>query len=303
MRALSLMACCICACLLLGASAAAGDPAAPDPDAIFLKARQIWDAQAYPTRINYVVAVRVVQNGVAATSHYAGEYAPATKDLHVVATSDEQLVQGHVSEGINVRITREAYGKKSVSIPVNSETPADFLGVPLLEPTYSFGLAHLQGPVAQTAAPQVTLDEPEPGIIGSVIARTRTYLITYAGEEDSDQGRVHHLFLKPVRDPGRYRLRELWVDTKRYSTVKAVTEGNFTDGPGTRVNWTTTFRTIDGCQYIATEKADAPLKYGAQKFEEASISFEQVQAHHGMPPPRFLFSQLPVNRALTEPKQ
>jgi hypothetical protein len=298
MRTLSLMACFVSACLLLGASADS-----PDPDAIFLKARQVWDAQAYPTRIDYIVAVRVVQNGVPATSHYAGEYAPMTKDLHVVASSDEQLAQAHVPEGINVRLTRESYGKKSISIPVNSEAPADFLGVPLLEPTYSFGLAHLQGPLAQSSAPPVALSETEPGIIGTVVARGRTYAISYAGEEDSDQGRVRHLVLKPLRDPGRYRLRELWIETTRYLTVKAVTEGNFTDGPGTHVSWTTTFRTIDGCQYIQTEKANGPLKYGAQKFEEASISFEQVQAHHGMPPPRFLFSQLPIQRALTEPKQ
>lgn len=287
---------------LLLASSAAADQTSPDPNQIFARARTVWDTQAYPTRIDYVVTIRVVQNGLAGKSHYAAEYSPVSEDLHVIATSDEQLAQAHIAEGVNVRITRQSGGKTTMSIPVNAESPTDALGVPLLDPTYSFGLARAHGPFVTEKLEPVP-GEGAPGVIGSVVARARTYDVTYLGEEDYAQGRAHHLALHPLRDPSRYRLREIWIDTARFTTLKAVTEGNFSDGPGTRVNWTTTFQTIDGALYIDTEKANAPLRYGAQKFEDASISFEAIQAHHGMPPPKFLFSQLPVHNALTEPKQ
>ncbi|HXP94440.1 MAG TPA: hypothetical protein VN905_13295 [Candidatus Binatia bacterium] len=288
-----------------GAAERAGaESAAPTPngDDILLKARQVWDAQSYPTRIDYVVAVRVVQNGTAGTKHYAAEFAPASTDLHVTAASNETLANPEPPHGITVRITREARGQKSLSIPVNPEGPADYLGVPLLFPTYSFGLAHPRGLVVEPS-PAPVADSAAPGVIGTVVARTRTYLVTCLGEEDYGQGRAFHLVLRPVRDPGRYRLRELWVDAARYSTLKAVVEGNFADGPGTRVNWMVTFHTVDGAQYIDTETAVGPLKLGpSQKFDEASISFESIQAHHGMPPARFMFEQLPIRNALMEPK-
>jgi hypothetical protein len=288
--------------LLLAASASADEMQAPDANQIFARARTVWDTQAYPTRIDYVVTVRVAKDGVAVKSHYEAEYSPVSADLHVVATSDEQLAQAHVAEGINVRITRQSGGKTTMSIPVNAESPADYLGVPLLDPTYSFGLAHARGPAAaeELEAPPAA---GEPGVIGSVVARARTYDVTYVGLEDYPLGRAHHLALRPLRDPSRYRLRELWVDARNFATVKAITEGNFADGPGTRVTWTTTFQTVDGTLYIDTEKANAPLRYGAQRFDEASISFEAIAPHHGMPAPKFLFSQLPVRNALTEPKQ
>jgi hypothetical protein len=287
--------------LAFATSAGADEAVSPDANQIFARARAVWDTQTYPTRIDYIVTVRVTQNGIPERSHYAAEYSPVSADLHVVATSDEQLAQAHVAEGINVRITRQSGGKTTMSIPVNVESPTDYLGVPLLEPTYSFGLARAHAIVSQKLNPLPP--EEAPGVIGSVVARARTYDISYVGEEEYALGRVHHLSLRPLRDPGRYRLRELWVDTVRFTTVKAVTEGNFVDGPGTRVSWTTTFQTVDGALYIDTEKANAPLRYGAQKFEDATISFETIQAHHGMPPPKFLFSQLPVQNALTEPKQ
>ncbi len=286
----------------IGVSSAQDAPH-PDPERIFAEARRVWDTQVYPTRIDYVVTVRVVQNGVEGVRHYAAEYAPTTNDLHVVATSIEQLAHPEDPHGITIRITREARGQKAFSIPVNPEASLDYLGVPLLAPTYSFGLARSR----DTSVPATPEPSPsagnEPEIIGSVIARARTYAVSYLGEERLPQGLAYHLALRPLRDPGRYRLRELWIEAATYRTLKAVTEGNFTDGPATRVNWTTTFQTIDGAQYIDTEKAEGPLRYGAQKFDEASISFERIRAHHGLPSLQFLFSQLPVKNALTEPKQ
>jgi hypothetical protein len=272
-----------------------------DPGAIFAKAREVWDAQSYPARIAYVVTVRVVRNGVLGEKHYAGEYAPASSDLDVSAESDEQLMQGYVPTGVNFRITRRMAGKTVMSLPVNSEAPVDYLGVPLLHPMYSFGLAHAQS-TEDDPAPDQPPGAAGPSVIGTVVARTRTYAITLLGEEDYPQGHAYHLALRPLRQPGRFRLRELWIDSARFTTVKAVTEGNFVDGPGTRVDWTITFKTIDGAQYIDTETANAPLKDGAAHYDEASISFQSIQAVHGMPPTRFMFSQLPVRNALTEPK-
>jgi hypothetical protein len=304
----SFMATVFSATLLVGAGAsghAATEPAGPpSAEDILLKARQVWDAQIYPSRIDYIVTVRVVQNGVMATKHYEAEYAPASTDLHVTTASNEQLANPEQSHGINIRITREARGQKAFSVPVTSEAPVDNMGVPLLFPTYSFGLAHTKGTGATTpGAPTQTVDDTsEPGVIGTVVSRPRTYAVTNLGLEDYEGGRAFHLSLKPLRDPGKYRLRELWVDSTRFSTVKAVTEGNFVDGPGARANWTITFQTVDGAQYIDTEKAEG-LKVGMTgRFDQASISFEAIQAHHGMPPARFMFQQLPISNALMEPK-
>jgi hypothetical protein len=289
----------VAALFALFSAGAAAQTSSLNPDAIFAKARAVWDAQAYPARIDYIVIVRVVKNGAPATEHFAGEYAPASSDLHVIAVSDEQLANPEVPHGVDLRITRRWAGKTVMSVPVTSDSPDDYLGVPLLQPMYSFGLAGAQGgepeeePVDGTAGPQV---------IGTVIARTRTYAIANLGEEAYGAGRAYHLALRPLRDPGRYRLRELWVDTGNFATLKAITEGNFVTGPGTRVNWTITFKTIDGAQYIDTETADAPLRAGPHdQFDAASIAFESIEPRHGMPPMQFMFAQLPVHNALTEP--
>lgn len=276
------------------------DDAQPSADEIFSKARKVWDTQAYPVRLDYVVTVRVVENGKPAMSHYAGEYVPGSKDLHVTAMANEQLANPEAPYGFTVKITRRVNGKNVMAIPVNSEGTEDYLGVPLLDPTYSFGLSAR----INTIGPEpVETDAPDaPGVIGSVVARARLYKVTLLGVEPYGQGHAYHLALTPLRDPRRFRLRELWVDTTRYVTLKALTEGNFSGGPGTHVNWTITFQTIDGALYIDTETAVAPLRYGPRRYDEATISFGSIQAVHGLPPTRFLFDQLPVQNALTEPK-
>src|SRR5579875_2160587 len=116
----------VCVLAAIGVSSAQDAPH-PDPERIFAEARRVWDTQVYPTRIDYVVTVRVVQNGVEGVRHYAAEYAPTTNDLHVVATSIEQLAHPEDPHGITIRITREARGQKAFSIPVNPEASLDYL--------------------------------------------------------------------------------------------------------------------------------------------------------------------------------
>lgn len=296
-------------CLVLGPGVAARvgaqtdarqTEAQPTADEIFAKARRVWDTQPYPVRLDYIVTVRVIENGKSETSHYTGEYAPGSKDLHVTAMAAEQLVNPDAPHGFTVKITRRFNGKNVMAIPINKEASEDYLGVPLLDPTYSFGLAGRIETVGPEPLP--TNDANAPGVIGTVIARAKLYSVTLLGIEPYGEGRAYHLALTPLRDPRRYRLRELWVDAARFVTLKALTEGNFAEGPGTRVNWTITFQTIDGAQYIDTETAAAPLHYGPRHFEEATISFGSIQARHGLPPTKFLFEQLPLQNVLTEPK-
>jgi hypothetical protein len=261
------------AVIALVAAIAAAPPAVPPlagAETIFERARDVWTNQVYPPVLQYVVTVRVSQRGVERANHYSARYAAVDGLIDVTAFSAEETAHPYVARGINV--TFDVQGRHVWQLS-RDPAPTDYLGVPILTPAYSFGVA--RRPAAFVAAPS-TLESPLP-TIGSVGTRQREYDLTLAGMEICDGVNAYHLVLRPLRDPTRNRLREMWVGATSYATLKLVTAGNFTTGPSIDVPWTIRFTSIGGVQYVSQESADAPLDFGgSRRYERAVISFEAI---------------------------
>jgi hypothetical protein len=229
--------------------------------------------------------------------------------VHVTMQSDEERAHHYVPHGINVKFTfgigfgdvagppvPQGTMVKKVSAP---EQGPDTLGVPILAPNYDFGIS---GPVYSNTT-QPTLNS---GLrtIASVRAVNRVYEITLSGIERIGSATAYHLQLQPVTEPDRHRLRELWIDTQSYAVLKAVTLGNFTRGPSLAVPWEITYQQIGGVEYIDSERALSPLKYGYGKtYDEASISFREIAPVKGLEPLALSIGNPDSRYALTEPAE
>jgi hypothetical protein len=107
--------------------------AAPDPYQIFGNARAYWHEQRYPMLLDYAIAVDVTEGGNERVEHYRSEYDAVQGVVSVDPMSDYQLAHPVVPKGIDLGI---------LGFRLNKPLPAvDWLGVPHLAPTYSFGMA------------------------------------------------------------------------------------------------------------------------------------------------------------------
>ncbi|MHB8146911.1 MAG: hypothetical protein ACYDGM_06565 [Vulcanimicrobiaceae bacterium] len=273
----------------------------PNPYDIFARAREFWSAQIYPPYLSYDVVVRVDEGAAAKTERYRSQYDATDNAIWVDPVSDYELAHPVRPTGFNFGILFFPIGKP---LP-----PIDFLGVPLLAPNYSFGMAPFvpaDPPQARDAAqivaavraqfndpnPRKGIASPHPSpsglhVIGSVTAFKRDYRIALLGVANVDGRPCYRLQLSPVREAHTYRLRELWIDERTYATVKLREALNFVNGPGTAVPWTVTFAEIAGAQYVASERADAPMSYRGLVYRHASVAFENIRTRT-LPPQRML---------------
>lgn len=261
------------------------------PDDIFEKARQFWYAQKYPPYLNYVVTVTVTEKNKIRSEHYLSAYNATTGAIWVDPRSDYEITHPATGTGVQFCFLACATGPRPAP-------QTDFLGVPLLAPTYSFGMSkfvpmerpHAMTPEELVAKIRNEFHDPDPRIkpspspsptgipqIAAVIVHKKEYIVRLAGIEDVNSHRCFSLKLTPVQDPGRYRLREAWIDTKTYATERILIASNFVEGPGTHVPWVVDFADIEGLHLISSEKALQPLTYGGAHYSEADISFSSLQ--------------------------
>jgi hypothetical protein len=279
---------------VLATGAALASPAhaaASDPYAIFADARAFWQQQHYPTMLDYRVAVDVTEGSGERVEHYATEYDAVTGEVRVDPISDYQLAHPVVPKGINLGLLGFALNKP---LP-----PVDFMGVPHLAPTYSFGMAPFVPAPTPTPFNSAALvdqirqefHDPNPrttptasptpnGLqeIATVYAHNHDYTITLLGTETIDGHACYHLGLTPTRDPGRFRIRQAWIDEATYATWQLQDALNFTDGPGTKVAWTIHFANVGGAQYVSEEDALAPMSTTGEIYAKATVRFENLHA-------------------------
>ena len=267
--------------------------APPDPYAIYARARDRWAQESYPRYLSYAVIVSGDGNAGTVTNTYASFADTSSDRISVHATSVEEAAHPYVSHGANVNVKLEvSYTRHpklfspptvkgddgdihvSKTVRVTQREQYDLLGVPLLSPTYSFGLRPdeaLQPNVSST---------PPPGLktIASITAVRRDYDIAYAGVAPIDGTVCFHLILTPRRDPVRFRLRGLWIDETSYATRQALIQGNFTSGPGPRLPWLIHFAEIDNATYITGEDALHPFRYLGRTYSKVSVTFGNLQS-------------------------
>jgi hypothetical protein len=278
-----------------------------DPYTVYAKARAVWEQARYPAYVSYTVNVRVRDAAGWKSNHYHLTYDSRRDTVIVNPVSDEELAHPHhVPPGLKTSFFGVPLGKP--------EARTDYLGVPQLAPNYSFGIAKYTPPgelggMALVQQIRAEFHDPAPrpsnsprGLkeIASVEAVAHDYNMQLAAIETLNGHPDYHLLLQPVREPKRYRLRDMWIDERTYFTDRVRTDGNFVNGPGPGASWTIDFAQIAGAPYIAREFTQDVLNYPGAAYSDASVSFEDVRASA---PPAYANLQDYVNHgdSLSEP--
>lgn len=278
---------------LAGACLMGSAPAAPilnDPYAIFAAARTHWEIANYPSQLSYTVGISVSRHGVTSEAHYHSYYDSLVNRVNVTAVSDEELAHPYTPHGISV-----FFSPFGAHIPLSSpEHTFDYLGVPVLTPNYSFGISTYVPHSAEANSAQLVAEirrefcdppparkpVPDSGLktIASIDVVRRSYIITLNGITALNGHQDYDLTLRPIRDPGHYRLRRLWIDTGSFATDKLISQGNFTQGGMTEVQWTVLFHQVDGVPYLASERTDQPFVLSRRSYDSATIAFTDITA-------------------------
>ncbi len=106
----------------------------------------------------------------------------------------------------------------------------------------------------------------------------REYLLpALAGETATIDGHpCYHLELTPLRDPGKNRIRQAWIDERTYAPWQLLDALNFQSGPGTHVAWMIRFADVDGAHYISEEDAQVPIAAGGLIYVKTAVRFVDI---------------------------
>jgi hypothetical protein len=277
-----------------------------DPYQIFARARAYWLAQHYPPLLEYTVAVLVLEGGTLKAERYWSAYDSESRQVAVDPISDyEKEHPTYAASGLNINIPLLSRLSKP-------QPPTDYLGVPLLAPNYSFGMADIPAtnpsaandpaklvrdvraefhdPDPRGASPVPSSASSAPPVIEKETIYSRAYRVTLVGVERTEGVPAYHLHLQALREPGRYRLQELWVDTRNLAPIELTERINFVDGPGTGVPWRVRFMLVGGALYIYDERALRPMRYGGLIYRDAAVRFENIHAVDQLSRPAPLFA-------------
>jgi hypothetical protein len=250
--------------------------AADNAYAIFLRSRSAVTAAHYPRRLDYTISVSGVEGDTSRANHYTASCDPRDGSIRVLPISEEELAapapHPHDFDFRQIVI-------QGVSVPVGHPPDPDLLGgSPILEPTYSFGLAY-----RRIAPPVSAIDtSDELPVIAVVSTKERNYDVSLLNTPVLNGEPTYHLRLVALRRPKEYRLRELWLGANDYLPRQALLSGNFTVAPLVDVPWLVTFANVDGVPYISRESAEATLYLGHRHVVyNAAITFENVRETTG----------------------
>jgi hypothetical protein len=247
---------------------------APSPDAraedIFARTRVAFAARTYPSTIKYGIRISGYRNGAWIGRTYdAFEHWPE-RTVFARSISEEEAANPYKPPTFASSFFRN-FGPP---LPQSGGAQGPhILGFPELAVSYAFGLT----PRAKfEAAPEAT----DTGLhtIGTVRAVSRTYDVRLAGEEDVDGSACWHLTLRPLGNPGTYRVRDLWVDEQSYQTRKLVTDGNFTRKETGSGRWTVAYVQSGDAWYLDNEVSQGPFSDDSGSYEHIAVQFLGVAA-------------------------
>jgi hypothetical protein len=268
-------------------------PAAPSgADALFDASRRARTQSGYAHYSVYATVVSFRFGGQPVTSTWDTVEDMRRRLVHSHALSREEAEHPHVPHGINFGLSGTvsppapaAPGARSTAAPgptiehtMNAEAPADPIGELSFAVDQDFGLALDAQPITATDdMSDVASSASVLPHIGSTGTIARTYEVTDLGDVADPGGAQHHLRLRPLRDPKRYRLRELWTDAKTSLPVRAVVAGIGNAAPLDAVNWRVEFTQLQGGTYVAREVALEPLETDSGELEDVTITFDELR--------------------------
>lgn len=267
-------------------------PAVNDPYAIFAQARKRLQAARYPRQVSYQIAVSVTKDGITSVAHYRSYYDSSTGAVSVIGVSDEEQAHPYTPRGVNTYLNLFGSGK---GIPLSEpQRTFDYMGVPFLAPNYSFGVERYvpRDSESDDAAlvrkirfefhdrlkPLATVPAPSSSLknIATVEALSRDYVMQLAGMEDIRGHHDYHIKLHPLQNPGRYRLRAVWIDSASFFLDRVITQGNFVSGGATTIPWTTDFANVGGQPYIESEHTAEAFSQYRRDYDSATVSFLNI---------------------------
>ncbi len=258
-------------------------PAPTDGYSIWLQARSAVTSAQYPRRIAYTITITGLDGETPAAGHYRAVCSADDGSIHVFPISDEQLAQAppvpHGADAYVNLFLSEGRGAPAVArLRVAHPAPyQDFLGWPILSPTFTFGMRYGTGGIAAPSPAESSLR-----VIAIVSAQAPEYRVDLIDTPVVDDVATYHLRLTPLRRPKENRLRDLWVGETDYLPRKAVIAGNFTIAPLVDVPWTVDFSILDGALYIARERAERALYLAHHRVvQNAVVAFQDIREPDG----------------------
>jgi hypothetical protein len=263
-------------------------PATADAYDEFARVRAAVSSARYPERIEYAVVVSGNDGSQQRTERYRARYYARTGELRVQTITAQERANAPHPHGFDFRLSMTlsgGHGETGVDTTSTknlapSKAIEDMLGVPFLTPTHSFGIARSSVETHERPAPQSS------GLktIAVVSTSQRDYAVTLVGTETIDGVQAEHLSLRPLRDPNRLRLRDLWVDPATKLPRRAIVARNFTVAPEDTVPWRIDFLIVDGGLFITRETALATLREPhARVVSNASVTFDYKPVEGSVP--------------------
>jgi hypothetical protein len=259
---------------------AAGQAQSPDtPDQIFRAARKAWSFTAYPRYATYTIVTKF-RNGTTNVQRHYDVIADMRRDIVFARTfSREEIANPSIPHGFSVRVG-SLNGQGGAL--ANDEGNPDPIGPPALSVNYSFGISPLPQKTSVVSSGKDIEYPPNLPIIGTTGTTTHDYTVRLIGM--LDDGQTYHLGLEPTHDPGRLRLREMWVSAGTFLTRRILISANFSKDPYTTVPWLIEFTRIGGADYITKETAEAPLDFDENvSLPNVTIAFEDLKLLSALP--------------------
>jgi hypothetical protein len=278
-RALAGVALCMLAALTTSLPGGVRAQTAPDPEQIFRSARKAWSLINYSRYATYTVGVKF-RNGETNVARHYDAIADLRRDIVFARTfSHEEIANPSIPHGISVKLG-SLNGQGGAQ--ANNESNSDRIGPVALSVNYSFGISLLPQKTAVVSSGKEIQFPPNLPIIGTTSTATHDYTVKLLDMPDG--GKTYHLGLEATHDPGRLRLRQMWVNAETFVTKRILISGNFNQNPYETVPWLIEFKRIGGADYITTETAEAPLEFDDNTtLPNVTISFEDLKLLSAMP--------------------
>ncbi|HTJ25143.1 MAG TPA: hypothetical protein VMA36_03170 [Candidatus Limnocylindria bacterium] len=279
--------------ILLGAG---GLPA--DPSAAFSTARDAWPVASYPRYATYatVITFRIGSQGIQRTWRTVEDL--QRRVVHADSFSNEEEAHPYVPHGINVGMggvtsSRDQGGSSLPSgiqqpdakLPpgaiMNNDPSADPFGMLTFAVNQDWGISR-RAPQISTSTDATDVGGPEPALprIGGTGAEAKIYTVTSLGTTTENGVALVHLGLQPLKDPKRYRLRELWLDPTTQLPVHAIVQGIANHDPLDTVKWRVDYKILDGVPYIDKETALEPISTENGEADDVTITFTDLKTMH-----------------------
>ena len=280
------------AAVCCGASPEPAVPVAPSAaEALYTAAREARTQSAYARYAVYATVVRFHRNGHLVSSTWDTIEDMRRRLVHAHALSREEGAHPHVPHGINFGV---GAGRSGILPPgvmppkgnvVSHEPGDDPIGELTFAVDQDFGLALNAPPIGATPdMSQVSATVTALPRIGRTGTIARTYEVTDLGDVTENGVALHHLGLRPLRDPRRYRLRELWTDATTSLSVRAVVAGVGNRGPLLSVDWRVDFLQREGGTFIARETALQPIDTDNGRLDDVTITFAELRPTNRLTP-------------------